>query len=71
MTEIILSTEYTSGILNAIPDDKLMNILISDIQNDIQNKLNEIAKSAHTLKLDFIKILKRAVKLKDKTIREA
>ena len=64
MTNRMLSTGYSSGIQTAIPDDNLGYILITDIPN-------EIAKSANTLNLNSIKLWKRALKLKEKTIREA
>jgi len=70
-TKLLLTQQATGGILSAIPENNLKNILIPDIPSDIQRRITKLVKSAHSFKLDSIELLSKAINLVDKSIKEA
>ena len=58
-----LLQEATGGILSAVSDNNLKNIILPDVKESVQNELHELVKASHTAKKESDQLLEQAKKI--------
>lgn len=62
VVQMQLLQEATGGILSAVPDNKLKNIIVPNVEESVQNELSELVKASHKAKEESDQLLEQAKK---------
>jgi type I restriction enzyme, S subunit len=54
-----LQQESTGGILSAVPDSRLRNVIIPNVPNDIQDQISDLVRKSHEKKAEANQLLSR------------